>query len=107
MRAAMSTIAGNRIRVSIIAGPTPFTDYVGRFRVVQTGTAHCRVEYRGRYRARDGHSEAEATERIRTFYEAAIRESASVIRAVVRPSATVTSSVPGPRALINASGGPA
>jgi hypothetical protein len=64
--------AGREYAYTIIAGPTPFTDYVGRFRVVQTGTARCRVEYRGRYRARAGHSEADATERIRTFYEAAL-----------------------------------
>jgi hypothetical protein len=56
---------------TIIAGPVPFTDYVGRFHVVPAGTGRCTVEYRGRYRPEAGRSESEASERIRTFYEAA------------------------------------
>lgn len=64
--------AAREYAYTIIAGPTPFTNYVGSFRVVQTGAARCTVEYRGRYQAAAGNSEAEATERIRTFYEAAI-----------------------------------
>ena len=57
---------------TIIAGPVPFTDYVGRFRVVPAGTGRCALEYRGRYKPGAGRSESEASERIRTFYEAAL-----------------------------------
>ena len=57
---------------TIIGGPAPFTDYVGQFRVVATGAGRCMLEYRGQYRPGVGKSEEEATERIRTFYEAAI-----------------------------------
>lgn len=56
---------------TIIAGPVPFTDYVGRFHVVPAGAGRCTVEYRGRYQPGAGRSESEASERIRTFYEAA------------------------------------
>jgi len=56
---------------TIIAGPVPFTDYVGRFHVVPAGTGRCTVEYRGRYKPGAGRSESEASERIRTFYQAA------------------------------------
>ena len=64
--------AGREYAYTIIDGPIPFTEYVGRFRVVATGAGRCMLEYRGRYRPAAGKSEAEATERIRTFYEAAI-----------------------------------
>ena len=56
---------------TIIAGPVPFTDYVGRFRVVPVGTERCTLEYRGRYKPGAGRLESEASDRIRTFYEAA------------------------------------
>jgi hypothetical protein len=56
---------------TIIAGPVPFTDYVGRFRVVPAGTGRCTLEYRGQYKPGAERSESEASERIRTFYEAA------------------------------------
>lgn len=56
---------------TIIAGPVPFTDYIGRFRVVPVGTGRCTLEYRGRYRPEAGRSESEASERISTFYKAA------------------------------------
>ena len=58
---------------TITAGPVPFTDYVGRFRVVPTAPGRCVLEYRGQYRPEAGKSEAEATERIRGVYEAALR----------------------------------
>ena len=54
---------------TVIAGQTPFTDYVGRLRVVPTGPERCVVEFHGRCRAAPGKRDAEATERIRTFYE--------------------------------------
>lgn len=34
---------------TIIAGPVPFTDYVGRFRVVAAGTGRCTLEYHPRW----------------------------------------------------------
>ena len=56
---------------TIVAGPAPFADYVGRFRVVERGPGRCAFEYVGRFKAAPGRTDAEATERIRTFYDAA------------------------------------
>lgn len=57
---------------TIIAGPVPFTDYVGWFRVVATGTGRCRFEFEGRFRPAPGKTDAEASGRVRTFYETAV-----------------------------------
>ena len=57
---------------TIVAGPAPFVDYVGRFRVVPRGADRCVVEFVGRFRAAPGKTDAEATERIQTFYEAGL-----------------------------------
>ncbi len=57
---------------TIIAGPAPFIDYVGRFRVVPAGPERCVLEYVGRFDPAPGKTEAEATERIQTFYEAGL-----------------------------------
>jgi len=62
----------NRYAYTIIAGPAPFVDYVGRFRVVPRGTKRCVFEYVGRFNTAPGKTDAEATERIRTFYEAGL-----------------------------------
>jgi hypothetical protein len=57
---------------TIIAGPAPFIDYVGRFRVIPRGLERCVLEYVGHFNAAPGKTEAEATERIQTFYEAGL-----------------------------------
>jgi hypothetical protein len=57
---------------TIIAGPAPFTDYVGRFRVVPRGSERCVLEFVGRFNPAPGKTVAEATERIRSFYEAGL-----------------------------------
>jgi polyketide cyclase/dehydrase/lipid transport protein len=56
---------------TIIAGPAPFVDYVGRFRVTPRGSDRCVVEFVGRFRPAPGRTPEEATERIQTFYRAA------------------------------------
>jgi len=53
---------------AIIGGPTPRRDYIGRFRVSSKGPQRCVVEFHAQYRAAPGVSDAEATERLRTFY---------------------------------------
>jgi polyketide cyclase/dehydrase/lipid transport protein len=57
---------------TVIAGPTTFANYVGRIRVTSTGAATCTVEYAGRFTAAPGKTDAEATERVRTFWEAGL-----------------------------------
>jgi len=57
---------------TIIAGPAPFVDYVGRFCVHPRGPDRCVFEFVGRFRAAPGKTDAEATERIQTFYGAAV-----------------------------------
>ena len=57
---------------TIIAGPAPFVDYVGRFRVVPNGANRCTFHFAARFRAAPGKTDAEATERIQTFYEAGL-----------------------------------
>ena len=57
---------------TIIAGPAPFADYVGRFRVLPRGPNRCVFEFVGRFRAAPGRTDAEARERIQTFYEAGL-----------------------------------
>lgn len=57
---------------TIIGGPTPFKDYVGWFRVIPNGPAQCTFEYRGEFRAAPGFTDADAVNRIQSFYEAAI-----------------------------------
>jgi hypothetical protein len=64
--------AAREYAYTIIAGPAPFIDYVGRFRVVSRGSSRCVFEFVGRFRAAPGKTDAEATERIRTFYEAGL-----------------------------------
>ena len=64
--------AGREYAYTIIAGPAPFVDYVGRFRVVPNGANGCTFHFTGRYRAAPGKTDAEATERIRTFYQAGL-----------------------------------
>lgn len=57
---------------TIIAGPTPFTDYVGRFRVVPVGPGRCQFQFHARFGPAPGHTDTQASERIRTFYEAGV-----------------------------------
>ena len=65
-------VARREYAYTIIAGPAPFTDYVGRFRVVESGPGRCRLEFTAQFRAAAGKTDAEAAERIQTFYEAAL-----------------------------------
>lgn len=64
--------AGREYAYTIIAGPAPFVDYVGRLRVVPIDADRCTFHFTCRFRAAPGKSDAEATERIRTFYEAGL-----------------------------------
>ena len=57
---------------TIVAGPAPFVDYVGRFRVVPSGPNRCTFHFTGRFRAAPGKTDAEATERIQSFYKAGL-----------------------------------
>jgi hypothetical protein len=61
--------AGREYAYTIVAGPAPFVDYVGRFRVMPNGSNRCTLHFTGRFRAAPGKTDAEAIERIRTFYE--------------------------------------
>ena len=54
----------------IVAGPVPFADYLGRFRVIPGAPGTCAFEFHARFRPAPGKTEAEAAERVRTFYEA-------------------------------------
>ena len=57
---------------TVIAGPMTFANYVGRIRVTPSGSGTCTVEYAGRFTAAPGNTDAEASERIRTFWEAGL-----------------------------------
>ena len=57
---------------TVIAGPKTFANYVGRLRVTPDGSDRCVVEYVGRFTAAAGNTDAEATERIRTFWDAGL-----------------------------------
>lgn len=57
---------------TVIAGPMTFANYVGRLRVTGDGTDRCQVEYVGRFTAAPGHTDAEASERVRTFWDAGL-----------------------------------
>lgn len=57
---------------TIVAGPAPFADYEGRFRVVPNGENRSTFHFKGRFKAAPGKTDAEAIERIRTFYEAGL-----------------------------------
>ena len=46
--------------------------HVGRFRVVPNGANRCTCHFAGRFRAAPGKTDAEATGRTRTFYEAGL-----------------------------------
>jgi hypothetical protein len=64
--------AAREYAYTIIAGPAPFVDYVGRFRVEPDGRERCTFRFTARFRAAPGKSDAEATERIETFYRAGL-----------------------------------
>jgi len=70
---------------TIVAGPTTFADYVGRIRVKRAGAATCRVEYAGRFTAAPGNTDAQATERVRTFWQAGL-ENLPAVFATTAPS---------------------
>jgi carbon monoxide dehydrogenase subunit G len=66
--------ASKREYAYMIVGGTapPFVDYVGHFRVVARGKSRSVVEYHARFSAAPGRTDAEARERIRTFYESGL-----------------------------------
>lgn len=64
--------AAREYAYTIIAGPAPFVDYVGRFRVVPNGPDRCTFHFSCRFKAAPGKTDAEASERIRTFYMAGL-----------------------------------
>ena len=57
---------------TIISGPVPFTDYIGRFSVAPRTNDRCGFEFRARFRTKAEYSDTEATARIRDFYQAGI-----------------------------------
>jgi len=76
---------------TIIAGPAPFEAYVGRFRVVPLGADRSVFEFVGRFRAAPGQTDAQATERIQTFYEAGFANLARMFGASALVKTTVDS----------------
>jgi hypothetical protein len=54
-----------------VAGPAPFRNYVGHFRIQPLGPDCCLFDYWSSFEAADDSSEHDARERVRTFYEAA------------------------------------
>ena len=58
---------------TIIAGPIPFKNYVGVFKVIPSGRDQCVFEYRGAFEAAQGFTDEAAMERVRSFYEAATK----------------------------------
>lgn len=65
--------AAREYAYEIVGGTAPpFVDYVGRFRVVTRGADRCRFEYHARFQAAPGRTDAEARDRIATFYEAGL-----------------------------------
>src|SRR5262245_39116554 len=63
---------------TIIAGQSPFADYVGRFTVVPKDSTSCRLDFSARYHAAPGKTDAEATDRIQSFYEEALSHLKSI-----------------------------
>lgn len=58
---------------TIIAGPIPFKNYVGLFKLVPRGADECTFEYHGTFEAAQGFTDRDALERVGTFYEAAVK----------------------------------
>jgi hypothetical protein len=71
-RLASFDAASRQYSYTIIAGPAPFVDYVGRFQVVPNGAHQCTFHFACQFRAAPGKTDSEASERIRTFYEAGL-----------------------------------
>lgn len=57
---------------TIIGGPAPFSDYVGSFQVLPNGPGRSVFKFSCRFNAAAGRTDEEATERIRTFYDAGL-----------------------------------
>ena len=64
--------ASRQYSYTILAGPAPFVDYVGRFRVVPNGEHQCTFHFTCQFRAAPGKTDSGASERIRSFYEAGL-----------------------------------
>ena len=54
---------------TIVSGPVPFMDYIGRFRVVSSDAERCMCKYHGLFKAKPEQSDAAATSRIHNFYK--------------------------------------
>jgi hypothetical protein len=54
---------------TILSGPVPFMDYIGRFRVIASDGERCTFKYHGQFKVKPEQSYAAATSRIRNFYK--------------------------------------
>jgi hypothetical protein len=64
--------ASRQYSYTIVAGPAPFVDYTGRFQVVPNGAQRCTFHFTCQFKAAPGKTDSEASERIRSFYEAGL-----------------------------------
>lgn len=74
--------ASRQYAYTIVAGPAPFVDYVGRFQVVPNGADRCTFHFACQFRAAPGKTDSEASERIRTFYTAGLSNLPRIFGAV-------------------------
>ncbi|MBW8270683.1 SRPBCC family protein [Caldovatus aquaticus] len=70
-RLVLYDAAARHLAYAIVAGPAPFRNYVGHFRILADGADRCVWDYRGTFETAEGASERDAIERVRSFYEAA------------------------------------
>jgi mxaD protein len=63
---------------TIVSGPVPFMDYVGRFRVISNDAERCSFIYHGQFKAKAEQSDAAATSRIRNFYKIGLDNLATI-----------------------------
>ena len=63
--------ANRHFAYAIIAGPAPFKDYIGPFRIQPLGSDRCVFDYWSSFEPADDATAHDAGERVRTFYELA------------------------------------
>lgn len=63
--------AQRQFAYAIIAGPAPFKNYVGNFRISPDGPGRCVFDYWSAFEAAEGATGHDAIARVSTFYEAA------------------------------------
>ena len=63
--------ADRHFAYAIIAGPAPFRNYIGHFRILPDGADRCTFDYWSSFEPADGATAHDALERVRSFYEAA------------------------------------